>query len=104
MHITFAAHLQDQNKTNVFWHGYNGYNGENSPYKWGRANGWAIRSQAEALFALRSFPGHPLQPQVLEIFEATARGLKEMASWDGRWYQVVDHNVSFSHELCFNGE
>jgi len=95
MQISFASHLRDS-KTDLYVHGYNGYNGDHSPYKWGRANGWAMMSHVEVLLALKSFPGHELQSQVLDLFQSHSKALKGVQSWDGRWHQIVDYEVRYS--------
>jgi len=86
--LGFAKRMQD--KDGVFFHGYNENDTKTSCCKWGRANGWIMMSHVEELLAFEKFPGHPLQPLVLDIFVAHCDGLRLLQDSSGLWRQVLN--------------
>jgi rhamnogalacturonyl hydrolase YesR len=59
------------------------------PFKWGRANGWAMLATAEVLSALPE--DHKDRPQVLAVFRKHVDGVRRLQAPSGLWRQVLDH-------------
>jgi len=87
--LSHARYYQDP-KDGVFFHGYNANDSHISCCKWGRANGWIMMSHVETLTAFEAFPGHVLQPLVLDSFIKHSEGARKLQDKDGRWHQVLD--------------
>lgn len=58
------------------------------PFKWGRANGWALMATAEVLSVLPA--DHELRPRVLAVFHRQVDGLRRVQGASGLWRQVLD--------------
>jgi unsaturated rhamnogalacturonyl hydrolase len=64
------------------------YHGPDTPYFWGRGNGWIVAGMAELLYSL---PGtHPLRPRILAGYRKTMATLLQYQSPEGLWRQLVD--------------
>jgi unsaturated rhamnogalacturonyl hydrolase len=63
--------------------------GKPSPFKWGRANGWAMVATAEVLSVLP--PDHRDRTKVLEVFRKHVAGVERLQAPSGLWRQVLDH-------------
>tara|TARA_R110002096_G_scaffold432976_3_gene650760 strand:- start:7936 stop:9720 length:1785 start_codon:yes stop_codon:yes gene_type:complete len=90
--ILFDSHLRDD-ASSLYWHGYFSRNGEYSPSKWGRANGWTMMAKTELLLAMPI--NHPKRAQIIEIFKNHADGLLKVQAEDGRWHQVLDNSSTY---------
>lgn len=69
-----------------------------SPYKWGRANGWAMVATAEILSLLPET--HPDRPRLLEVFRKHVDGIKPLQAPSGLWRQVLDHPELWEEMSC----
>ena len=69
-----------------------------SPYKWGRANGWAMVTTVEVLSALPE--SHPDRPALVEILRKHVAGVKREQKPSGLWSQVLDHHELWDETSC----
>ena len=60
-----------------------------SPYKWGRANGWAMVTTVEVLSAMPE--NHPDRQALIDILRKHVAGVKKHQKPSGLWAQVPDH-------------
>ena len=94
--IGMAALLQDTD--GVWFHGYYVPAKKHSPFKWGRANGWAVVAEVEVLSALPE--NSPSRPQLLSILRRHLAGLQRLQSPTGFWHQVLDHQELWEETSC----
>ena len=65
------------------------YHATDSPFFWGRGNGWFAAGMAELL---RSLPkNHPKRARILEGYRKMMASLLKYQGDDGLWRQLVDH-------------
>lgn len=64
------------------------YHGENSPFFWGRGNGWAAAGLAELLSELPE--SSPYYDSILEGYKKMMDALLEYQAEDGMWRQLID--------------
>jgi unsaturated rhamnogalacturonyl hydrolase len=64
------------------------YHGENSPFFWGRGNGWAAAGLAELLFELPE--SSPYYSSILEGYKKMMNTLLKYQAEDGMWRQLID--------------
>jgi unsaturated rhamnogalacturonyl hydrolase len=64
------------------------YHGENSPFFWGRGNGWAACGLAELLSELPD--SSPYYTSILEGYKKMMYALLEYQAEDGMWRQLID--------------
>lgn len=86
--ITMCAYLDRLQKDNgLFFHG------ENSPFYWGRGNGWFAAGCAELL---RELPeNHPQRARILAGYLKMMGGLLDYQSEGGLWRQLIDKPESW---------
>lgn len=94
--INMAARLQDSD--GVWFHGYSVPLRQHSPFKWGRANGWALVTTAEVLSALPE--NHPERAALLDIFRRHVAGMKQYQPASGVWPNLVDRGDAFPETSC----
>ena len=94
--INMAKRLQDTD--GVWYHGYFVNKHERSPYKWGRANGWAMVATVEVLSALPD--SDPKRGKLLEILRKHINGIEKLQASDGMWHQVLDHPELWEETSC----
>jgi rhamnogalacturonyl hydrolase YesR len=94
--IAMAAKLQDTD--GLWYHAYFEATHEASPWKWGRANGWAMVSTVEILSALPE--DDPDRPALLKILRAHIDGLKPLQAESGLWRQVLDRPELWEETSC----
>jgi len=82
--ITMAAYLDKLQKPNgLFVHA------PDSPFYWGRGNGWVAAGMAELL---RSLPkNHPQRARILKGYLTMMASLLKYQAADGLWRQLIDH-------------
>lgn len=85
--LNMAARLQDTD--GVWFHAYSETKKTPSPFKWGRANGWAMVAAAEILSALPD--NHPDRPALLDVLRRQIEGVKKLQPASGVWPQILDH-------------
>lgn len=96
--INMAARLQDSD--GLWFHAYDEPAHEHSPYKWGRANGWAMVATVEILSAMPE--NHPDRARLLDIFRRHVDGVKRVQPASGVWHQVLDHSELWEETSCTN--
>lgn len=69
-----------------------------SPYKWGRANGWAMVTTVEVLSALPE--SHPDRSVLIDILRKHVAGVKKHQKPTGLWPQVLDHPELWDETSC----
>ncbi len=94
--INFAARLQDTD--GVFFHAYFEHDKKHNPWKWGRANGWAMVATAEILSALPE--NHPDRAALLTIFRRQVEGVIKLQPESGVWRQVLDQKQLWEETSC----
>ena len=77
-----------QKENGLFFHG------ENSPFFWGRGNGWMAAGSAELL---RSLPeDHPRRARILAGYRKMMEGLLATQAENGLWRQLIDKPESWA--------
>lgn len=94
--INMAARVQDTD--GLWFHAWFESDKKRSPYKWGRANGWAMVSTVEVLSALPE--DHPDRPRLLDILRRHIAGVKAVQPASGVWRQVLDHPELWEETSC----
>jgi rhamnogalacturonyl hydrolase YesR len=64
------------------------YHAPDSPFFWGRGNGWMAAGMAELLSSLPA--GHPQRPRILEGYDKMMASLLKYQGADGLWRQLID--------------
>ena len=82
--LTMAAYLDKLQQPNgLFFHA------ADSPFYWGRGNGWVAAGMAELL---RSLPqNHPRRARILAGYRKMMASLLKYQGEDGLWRQLIDH-------------
>jgi rhamnogalacturonyl hydrolase YesR len=84
--VAYLDKLQQPN--GLFFHA------PDSPFYWGRGNGWYAAGMAELL---RSLPAkHPRRARILEGYRKMMASLLKYQGEDGLWKQLIDHPESWS--------
>ena len=86
MAVRYLERLQQPN--GLFHHGLD------SPFFWGRGNGWVAAGLAEILSVLPA--GHPHHPAIARGFGRMAEALLRTQRSDGLWGQLIDHPEAWS--------
>ena len=91
--IQIAAYLKKLQQANgLFFHG------PDSPYHWGRGNGWVASSLAELL---KSIPeDDPRHSEIKAGYEKMMEALLKYQSGNGMWRQLVDYEYSWAESSC----
>lgn len=95
--IQFNHYLSDP-KTGLYFHGWYNQRGENTPVRWGRANGWIIWATSEALLHMPE--KHPQYKTILKIYKQHMEALAGFQDESGMWHQVLDHPETFEESSC----
>ena len=90
--LSFARKMFNK-ELGIYMHGWVEGMTEHPEFHWARANGWAFMAEAELLDVLPE--KHPMRPQILELFQAHARGLASYQSGSGFWHQLLDRQDSY---------
>ena len=87
--LTMAAYLDKLQQPNgLFFHA------ADSPFYWGRGNGWVAAGMAELLRALPK--KHPRRARILEGYRKMMASLLKYQGDDGLWRQLIDHPESWA--------
>lgn len=87
-----------QDAEGIWAHGYFWDRQTPAPFKWGRANGWAMLAIVEILAALPD--NHEQRPKLLSSLALQVSGLKKLQAPDGRWRQILDHPELWEETSC----
>jgi rhamnogalacturonyl hydrolase YesR len=94
--INMAGRLQD--KDGVWFHAWFEVAKKHTPWKWGRANGWAMVANVEILSAMPE--DHPDRAKLLEILRRQIDGIKPLQAESGLWRQVLDQKTLWEETSC----
>lgn len=82
--LTMSAYLDKLQQPNGLF-----YHAPDSPYFWGRGNGWVAAGMAELL---RSLPeNHPQRARILQGYQKMMAALLQYQGADGLWRQLIDN-------------
>ena len=82
--LTMTAYLDKLQQPNGLF-----YHAPDSPFYWGRGNGWFAAGMAELL---RSLPkNHPRRARIVEGYRKMMASLLKFQGEDGLWRQLIDH-------------
>ncbi len=95
--IQFNSYLAD-GSSGLYFHGWYNARGENTPVRWGRANGWIVWATSEALMQLPE--KHPGYKKILKIYRNHMKALAAVQAESGMWHQVLDHPETFEESSC----
>ena len=95
--INFNKYLFDESK-GLYKHGWFSITNKKSNVFWGRANGWVIWAESEALLYLPK--ENPNYTNIKNIFVKHLNGLLKYQDEDGMWHQVLDDKSSFEETSC----
>jgi unsaturated rhamnogalacturonyl hydrolase len=70
------------------------YHGENSPFFWGRGNGWGAVGMAELLSELSA--SSPYYTSILDGYKKMMNALLEYQAEDGMWRQLIDKEEAWN--------
>jgi len=74
------------------------YHTPETPFFWGRGNGWAAAAMTELLLA--SPEDHPQRPELLSAYRRMMQGLLETQDPAGLWHQLLDAPESYLETSC----
>jgi unsaturated rhamnogalacturonyl hydrolase len=94
--INMAGRLQDSD--GVWYHAYFEAKKQRSPFKWGRANGWAMVAIVEVLSEMAD--DHPDRAKLLDILRRHIAGVEKLQAPSGMWRQVLDHPELWEETSC----
>jgi len=87
--LTMATYLDKLQQPNgLFFHA------ADSPFYWGRGNGWVAAGMTELLRALPK--KHPRRARILEGYRKMMASLLKYQGEDGLWRQLIDHPESWA--------
>ena len=89
---------RQQDSDGLWYHGNFIAQGITSPYKWGRANGWAMVATLEVLSAMPE--NDPNREALLSILRRHIDGIKPLQAPSGMWRQVLDHSELWEETSC----
>jgi len=95
--IRFNHYLADDT-TGLYFHGWYKQREENTPVRWGRANGWIIWATSEALMHIPE--KHKDYKKILKIYRKHMEALAAVQAESGMWHQVLDHPETFEESSC----
>ncbi len=94
--INMASRLQDTD--GVWFHAYFEHEKKHSPWKWGRANGWAMVATVEILSAMSD--NNPDRAKLLDIYRRQVAGVIALQPESGVWRQVLDQKQLWEETSC----
>jgi len=69
------------------------YHAPETPFFWGRGDGWVAAGMAEML---RDLPAdHPLRPRIMAGYKLMMAALLKYQTSDGMWRQLIDHDEAW---------
>lgn len=87
--LTMAAYLDKLQQPNGLF-----YHAPDSPFYWGRGNGWVAAGMSELLRALPK--SHPQRARILEGYRKMMASLLKFQGEDGLWRQLIDRPESWA--------
>jgi unsaturated rhamnogalacturonyl hydrolase len=74
------------------------YHAPDSPFYWGRGNGWVAVGMAELLRELPA--GHPRRARIMDGYHRMMAALLADQGADGMWHQLIDKPESWAESSC----
>ena len=74
------------------------YHGPDSPFYWGRGNGWMAGGMSELLSELPK--NHPKRAAIMAGYQKMMATLLKYQDADGVWHQLIDHPESYQESSC----
>jgi rhamnogalacturonyl hydrolase YesR len=90
--LAYISALWDE-RSGLFFHGYDAATGRANDIRWGRGNGWALLGLVDLLRFLRD--DHPSRPRLLEVVRRQIEALLALQDPGGTWHTVLDHRESY---------
>ena len=90
--VNFHKYLFDAKKK-LYKHGWFSKTNQKSKIFWGRANGWIVWAESEALAYLPKT--HPSYKKIENIFKTHLKGIMKNQDESGLWHQILDDTSSF---------
>lgn len=69
------------------------YHAPDSPFFWGRGDGWVAAGMTELLISLPQ--NHPQRVRIMDGYSKMMKALLQYQDKDGMWHQLLDHPESF---------
>ena len=91
--LAMTSYLEKLQEPNGLFH-----HGTDSPFFWGRGNGWMAAGMTELLRALPE--KHTDRPAILDGYRKMMTTLRETQGSDGMWRQLVDDPTSWPETSC----
>jgi unsaturated rhamnogalacturonyl hydrolase len=85
--LGYARALQDE-RSGLFFHGYDVARHATNPIRWARGNGWALHGMVDTLEV--AHPGQPGAAEVLARLRALIAALAVLQDEGGLWHTVLD--------------
>ena len=95
--IQFNSYLLDP-ESGLYFHGWYNEQQENTPVRWGRANGWIVWATSEALLYMPR--DHPSYRKILSIYQKHIEAIAAYQAPSGMWHQVLDHPETWEETSC----
>ncbi len=95
--IQFNNYLEDKT-TGLYFHGWYDDKKENTPVRWGRANGWVTWAMSEALLLMPK--NHKDYKTIQKIYSNHITSIAKFQDDSGMWHQVIDHPETFEETSC----
>lgn len=74
------------------------YHAPDSPFIWGRANGWMAAGMADIL---KNLPAdNPCRPRILQGYKSMMESLKKFQGAEGMWKQLIDREDFWNEASC----
>lgn len=86
--LTMVAYLDKLQQPNGLF-----YHGPDSPFFWGRGNGWVAAGMTELLQSLPE--NHPRRARILDSYQKMMEALLKYQGEDGLWRQLIDHSEAW---------
>lgn len=85
-------------RSGLYHHAWYDYKKQQAPVLWGRANGWIIWAESEALIHLPK--NHKSYVEIQRIFREHLLALVKVQGENGLWHQVLGDNTSYEETSC----
>lgn len=95
--INFNNYLFDE-QAGLYKHAWFSKTKEKSKIFWGRANGWIIWAESEAMKYIPK--NHPAYKKIEIIFKKHLEGILSYQDKSGMWHQILDDKTSFEESSC----
>ncbi|MFC1490286.1 glycoside hydrolase family 105 protein [Candidatus Latescibacterota bacterium] len=91
--LQMAAYLERLQEVNGLF-----YHGPESPFFWGRGNGWVAVAMAEVLDSMPE--DHKLRSDIMTHYQTMMKSLLSFQSDNGMWRQLIDYKDSWTESSC----